>query len=106
MIDFSQFDSLITMTIYFNNEDTCRQAIVETRWGVGENQDIVCPNCGAIIDRDYNAALNLRDYFYRVIYNTVGTTEIKACGETSSTLRETLMQVVSMKQEAPSFRWE
>ena len=45
---------------------------------------------------DYNAALNLRDYFYKVIYNTVGTTEIKACGETSSTLRETLMQVVSI----------
>lgn len=46
MIDFSQFDSLIAMTMYFNNEDTCRQAIVETRWGVGENQDIVCPYCG------------------------------------------------------------
>lgn len=46
MIDFSQFDSLIVMTMYFNNEDTCRQAIVETRWGVGENQDIVCPYCG------------------------------------------------------------
>ena len=46
MIDFSKFDSLIAMTIYFNNEDTCRQAIVETRWGVGENQDIVCPYCG------------------------------------------------------------
>ena len=46
MIDFSQFDSLIAMTMYFNNEDTCRQAIVETRWGVGEHQDIVCPYCG------------------------------------------------------------
>ncbi len=46
MIDFSQFDSLIAMTMYFNNEDTCRQAIVETRWGIGENQDIVCPYCG------------------------------------------------------------
>ena len=46
MIDFSKFDSLIAMTMYFNNEATCRQAIVETRWGVGENQDIVCPYCG------------------------------------------------------------
>ena len=36
MIDFSQFDSLITMTLYFNNEDTCRHAIIETRWGVGD----------------------------------------------------------------------
>ena len=46
MIDFSQFDSLISMTMYFNNEDTCKQAIIETRWGVGDNQDVVCPYCG------------------------------------------------------------
>ena len=46
MIDFSKFNSLIAMTMYFNNEATCRQAIVEKRWGVGENQDIVCPYCG------------------------------------------------------------
>lgn len=61
----------------------------------------VCPHCGSLIDRDYNAALNLRNYFY-IVYNTVGTTEIQACGEMSSTLRETLMQVISVKQEAPS----
>ena len=46
MIDFSQFDSLIAMTMYFNNEETCKNAIVETRWGVGEQQDVVCPYCG------------------------------------------------------------
>ena len=34
--------------------------------------------------------------------NTVGTTEINACGEMSSTLRPSLMQVVSVKQETPS----
>ncbi len=43
MIDFSQFDSLIAMTMYFNNEDTCKQAIIETRWSDG---DVVCPYCG------------------------------------------------------------
>ena len=46
MIDFSQFDSLLLMTMYFNNEATCRNAIVETRWGIGEDQDVVCPYCG------------------------------------------------------------
>ena len=46
MIDFSQFDSLIAMTMHFNNEAVCRNAIIETRWGVGEQQDVVCPYCG------------------------------------------------------------
>ncbi len=46
MIDFTQFDSLFTMTMYFNNEVVCRKAIVETRWGKGKQQDIVCPYCG------------------------------------------------------------
>ena len=35
MIDFTQFDSLVAMTLYFSDEQTCRQAVVETRWGVG-----------------------------------------------------------------------
>lgn len=46
MIDFSQFDSLYAMALYFNNEQTCRNAIVESRWGFGKTQDVVCPYCG------------------------------------------------------------
>lgn len=91
---------------YFASSKTCFECGAKNDLLKLSDREWVCPHCGAIIDRDYNAALNLRDYFYRVIHNTVGTTEIKACGETSSTLRETLMQVVSMKQEAPYFRWE
>ena len=91
---------------YFASSKTCFECGVKNDLLKLSDREWVCPHCGAIIDRDYNAALNLRDYFYKVIHNTVGTTEIKACGETSSTLRETLMQVVSVKQEAPSFRWE
>ena len=63
-----------------------------------------CPICGETHDRDYNAACNLRDYFYRLI-GTAGTAGNNAWGDTSNTLRETLLQVVSMNQEAPSFRW-
>ena len=46
MIDFSKFDSLVSLTMYFNSEDKCRQTVVETRWGVGNEQDVVCPYCG------------------------------------------------------------
>ena len=40
MIDFSQFDSFIVMTMYFNNEAMCRDAIVETRWDIGEGSTV------------------------------------------------------------------
>ena len=43
MIDFSQFDNLISLTSYFSTQDKCRQAIIESRWPDG---DIVCPYCG------------------------------------------------------------
>lgn len=34
------------MTMYFNNEDVCKDAIIETRWGKEQGQDVVCPYCG------------------------------------------------------------
>ena len=46
MIDFTQFDSLISMMNYFNSEKVCRQAIIENRWGIGDEQEVVCPYCG------------------------------------------------------------
>ena len=43
MIDFTKFSSLISLTNYFNNETTCQQTIIESRWSDG---DIICPYCG------------------------------------------------------------
>ena len=34
------------MTMYFNNEDVCKDAIIETRWGKEQEQGVVCPYCG------------------------------------------------------------
>ena len=47
LVDFSNFNNLLEMTSYFCNEETCKEAIIETRWGAGDMQDVVCPYCGA-----------------------------------------------------------
>ena len=42
MIDFTNFKSLTSVIKHFNNEDICKQTLVEVRWG----DDVVCPHCG------------------------------------------------------------
>ena len=45
----------------------------------------VCPECGQAIDRDLNAAINIRNFALRnILRNTDGTSEINACGDGSS----------------------
>ena len=42
MIDFSMFDSLVSVADHFVDEETCKQALIEARW----HGDVVCPHCG------------------------------------------------------------
>lgn len=64
----------------------------------------VCGSCGCVIDRDENASINIKNEALRIYLNTVGTTGIHACGDTTSMLVQSgLMQVVSVNQEAPHF---
>ena len=42
MINFNNFKSIISVINYFNDEDICKKALVEARWG----DDVVCPFCG------------------------------------------------------------
>ena len=53
----------------------------------------VCPKCGQVIDRDLNAAINIRNFALRNIFKntdgetvgyTDGTSGINACGDGSS----------------------
>ena len=46
MINFKKFNSVISLTSYFTSDEKCKQAIIESRWSVGKEQDVVCPYCG------------------------------------------------------------
>lgn len=91
---------------WYTSSKTCNHCGSKNTLLELSDREWVCPTCGCVINRDYNSACNLRDYFYEVIdIHTAGTAGIYADGEETPTLRETLMQICSLKSEAPNFRW-
>jgi putative transposase len=62
-----------------------------------------CPHCLSVLDRDINAAINIRD----IGLHTAGIAGIHACGEETPTVEPSvLQQVTSLKQEARHFNGE
>jgi len=55
-----------------------------------------CPFCNIILNRDYNAAINILQK------STVGATESNAWGDLTSTISMKIVQAESLNQEAPS----
>lgn len=70
---------------WFASSKTCNDCGFINKALKLSDREWVCPECGCIHDRDFNAALNLRDWYYQQ-YNTAGTAEINACGDCTSML--------------------
>ena len=67
----------------------------------------VCPECGMTMDRDVNAAINIRNFALRNVIknlNTDGTSGINACGVEGSDLENIQDETIDI--EARKFRYK
>ena len=83
---------------WFASSKTCSSCGHKKKDLALKDREWVCPECGTVHDRDFNAAVNLREEFVRQ-YNTAGTAGINACGDGTSTLRDYLARVLPQKPE-------
>jgi putative transposase len=84
---------------WFASSKTCHECGHKNESLALSDRVWTCPSCGAELDRDRNAAINLRQWFEER-YSTAGTAGIHACGDFASTLRDCVGRALSMKQEA------
>jgi putative transposase len=73
---------------YYPSTQLCNNCKHQMKLSLNERM-YVCPNCGAVCGRDYNASLNIRDEGIRIIKNTLATKGIEGvktfevCGQTA-----------------------
>ena len=86
---------------WFASSKTCNACGVKNEFLKLSDRKWVCPHCGEVHNRDYNAACNLRDWYLAQKNNTAGTAGINACGDTTSAQYAYTGYVLSLNQEAP-----
>lgn len=72
---------LVKIDRFFPSSKTCSSCGEKKLDLTLKDRTFVCPSCGYEIDRDLNAAINIHNEGMRMFRNTVGTTEIHACGD-------------------------
>lgn len=87
---------------WFASSKTCHECGHKNESLALSDRVWTCPSCGTKLDRDRNAAINLRQWFEER-YNTAGTAGIHACGDFASTLRGCVGRALLMKQDARDF---
>lgn len=88
---------LIQVDRWYPSSKTCNSCGFVNQDLTLSDRNWACPSCKKMLDRDRNAAMNILQEGQRL--NTVGTTEVKACGEDA---RPSVRRRSSVKQEAPT----
>lgn len=74
-----------------------------------DERTYVCPECGMTMDRDVNAAINIRNFALRNVIknlNTEGTSGINACGVEGSGSDDASCLNETIDNEARKFRYK
>ena len=93
---------LIEVDRFFPSTKLCNCCKVKNDLMTLSVRDWVCSSCNTHHDRDENAAKNIREEGIRILStNTVGHTELQACGEDVRLKSTCVREQFSEKQESP-----
>ena len=100
--------AFVKVDMFFPSSKRCSECGSINQALTLSDREWVCTICGTIHDRDINASTNIRDEGIRIlnigISNTVGHTEIYACGEKSSGLDCKSSETIFDEARINSFR--